>query len=71
MNATPRSNATLLRLAKGVAFGSLVLVLDAVATIVTSNTFGLAPTASTFLAAYAVPVLMAAEKWASWQRTQP
>lgn len=70
MSLSPRADAALLRLAKGVAFGTLVLVLDAGATLLTSNTLGLAPTVSTLLAAYVVPVLMAGEKWAHWEQSQ-
>ena len=71
MTLSPRVSAALLRLGKGVAFGTLVLAIDAVVTLLTSNALGLAPGASTLLVAYAVPALLGAEKWASWQRAQP
>jgi len=70
MNLSPRADAALLRLAKGVVFGTLVLAIDAAVTLLTSNSLDLAPGTSTLLVAYLVPALLGAEKWANWQESQ-
>jgi hypothetical protein len=71
MTLSPQAMASLVRFGKVTLFGAIVLAVDGAITFLTANSLGLAPTYQSVVQLVAVPVLAAAQKWATWQEAQP
>jgi hypothetical protein len=67
---SPKAQASLLRFVKVTVIGFVFLTADGAITFLTGNSLGLAPTYQSLVMVLAVPALTAAEKWATWQKSQ-
>jgi hypothetical protein len=67
----PKAVAALARFVKVLLLGSALLAVNGALTMVTANALDLAPNYQSFVMLVGVPILAAAQKWLTWETTQP